>query len=201
LKIKKPEIQDKALEIAKKGVYAPAGMKTRIEQMLRPKIELPAETIDVQIFNKTMWNLQRIGDFNFYTIGYEKKTIEQFLRLLKTKKIHTLLDVRRNPVSQYKPEFSKQNLAKTLKRYEIDYKHYGELGVPTEIRRRLEDTGNFEQFFNWYDKNVVSKLEEVDFEKLGYPIAIMCVEYDPTRCHRHRIALALEERGLKGIDL
>ena len=201
MKVEEPEIQEKALEIAKKGVYTKEGFQTRLLQLTRPRMELPKETIDVQIFNKTMWNLRRLGDFDFYTVGYEKKTIEQFLKLLEAKKVGTVLDVRKNPVSQYKPEFSKQNLAKTLKKRGINYEHYPELGVPTEIRRRLEDTEDFEQFFNWYDKNVVSKLAEVDFEKLGYPIAIMCVEYDPTKCHRHRIALALEERGLKGIDL
>lgn len=201
LKIEEPQIQEKAVEIAKKGVYSPTGMKMRIEQMLRPKMKLPAETVETQMFNKTMWNLQRVGDFDFYTIGYEKKTIEQFLQLLETKKIHTLLDVRRTPISQFKPEFSKENLARTLRKYGINYQHYRELGVPTDIRKKLADTGDFEQFFKWYDKNVVSKLEEVDLENLGYPIAVMCVEYDPTKCHRHRIALALETRGLRGIDL
>lgn len=201
LRVEKPEIQEEALEIAKKGVYTREGFQTRLLQLTRPRIELPTESIDVQMFNKTMWNLERVGDFDFYTIGYEKKTIEQFLKLLEAKKIGTLVDVRKNPISQYKPEFSKGNLEETLKKNGIRYVHYPDLGVPSEIRRKLGETGDYDSFFEQYDENVVPKLDEADLETLGYPIVIMCVELDPTKCHRHRIALALEKRGLRGIDL
>ena len=201
LKVEEPKIQEQALEIAKKGVYTKEGFQTRLLQLTKPRIELPQESIDIQIFNKTMWNLERIGEFDFYTVGYEKKTIEQFLKLLEAKKISTLMDVRKNPVSQYKPEFSKENLEGTLGKNGIKYIHYPELGVPSEIRRKLGETGDYDWFFKQYDENVVPKLDEMDIENLNYPIAIMCVELDPTKCHRHRIALALEKRGLRGYDL
>jgi len=201
LKVEEPEIQKQALEIAEKGVYTKEGFQTRLFQLTKPRVELPQESIDVQFFNKTMWNLERVGNFDFYTIGYEKKTTDQFLRLLKTKKIRTLVDARKNPVSQYKPEFSKENLEEILGKNGIKYVHYPKLGVPSEIRRKLGETGDYDWFFKQYDENVISKLNEVDLETLSYPIAIMCVELDPTKCHRHRIALALEKRGLRGIDL
>lgn len=202
VKIEKPEIQEQALEIAKTGVYTKEGFQTRLVQITRPRIELPQESIDVQIFHKTMWNLERVGAFDFYTIGYEKKTIEQFLELLKRTKVRTLVDVRKNPVSQYKPDFNKEKLEETLRKHGIDYVHHPELGVPSGIRRKLGETGDYGWFFKQYDENVIPKLdEEVDLETLNYPIAIMCVELDPTKCHRHRIALALEERGLRGYDL
>ena len=200
-KIEKPEIMKEVLEIAKKGVYTPEGLKTRVQQLLRPRIELPTEPIEVQIFNKTMWNLERVGDFDFYTIGYEKKTIEQFIKLLKAKRIATLVDVRKNPISQYKPEFCREKLEETLIKNGIRYIHYPKLGVQSEIRRKLGETGDYDWFFKQYDEKVVPKLDEVDLQTLNYPIAIMCVELDPTKCHRHRIALALEKTGLRGYDL
>ena len=202
VKIEEPEIQKQALEIAKTGVYTKEGFQTRLFQITRPRIELPQETIDIQIFNKTMWNLERVEAFDFYTIGYEKKTIEQFIDLLKAAKIQTLVDVRKNPVSQYKLDFNKERLEETLRQHAIRYVHHPELGVPSEIRRKLGETGDYDWFFKQYDENVIPKLgEEADFQSLNYPIAVMCVELDPTRCHRHRIALALEERGLRGYDL
>jgi len=202
VKIEKPEIQKQALEIAKTGVYTKEGFQTRLLQITRPRIELPQESIDVQIFNKTMWNLTRVEAFDFYTVGYEKKTIEQFLELLKRAKVRTLVDARKNPVSQYKPDFNKDKLEETLQKHGIDYVHHPELGVPSEIRRKLGETADYDWFFKQYDENVIPKLdEEADLETLSYPIAIMCVELDPTKCHRHRIALALEERGLRGYDL
>jgi len=189
------------LEIAKTGVYTKEGFQTRLIQITRPRIELPQESIDVQFFNKAMWNLERVGAFDFYTIGYEKKTIEQFLELLKTAKIRTLVDARKNPVSQYKPEFNKEKLEQTMRKHGIRYIHYPRLGVPSEIRRKLSETGDYDWFFKQYDENVIPKLDEVDLQTLNYPVAIMCVELDPTKCHRHRIALALERRGLRGYDL
>jgi len=202
-KIEKPEIRKQALEIAKKGVYTVEGIKTRITQLMKPPIELPEEPIEVQIFNKTMWNLQRVGDYDFYTIGFAKKTVEQFSELLKAKGIRTLVDVRRNPLSMFRPEFNKESISKVLKENRIKYVHYPELGVPEEIREELAKTGDYDRFFKWYDENVLRNIlaKLVDFETLDYPIGIMCVELDPTKCHRHRIALALEKRRLRGIDL
>lgn len=202
IEIEKPEIQKQALEIAKTGVYTKEGFQTRLIQITRPRIELPEESIDMQIFNKTMWNLERVGTFDFYTIGYEKKTIEQFIELLKKAKIKTLVDARRNPVSQYKLDFDKEKLAGTLRKNEIEYVHHPELGVPSEIRRKLSETGDYNWFFKQYDETIIPKLNnKIDLDSLKRPIAIMCVELDPTKCHRHRIALALEERGLRSYDL
>ena len=202
-KIEKPEIMKDALEIARRGVYTVEGIKTRITQLMKPPIELPEEPIDVQIFNKTMWNLDRIGDYDFYTIGYAKKTVEQFLELLKAKGVKTLVDVRKNPASMFKPEFNKKSISKILKKNGIGYVHHPELGVPEDIRAKLAKTGDYMWFFGWYDENVITTqlVESVHLEALSYPIAIMCVELDPTKCHRHRLALALEKRGLQGIDL
>ena len=39
------------------------------------------------------------------------------------------------------------------------------------------------------------------FGVADHPVAFMCVELDPTACHRHRLSLALEEQGLRGFDL
>jgi len=202
VKIEKPEIQEQALEIARTGAYTKEGFQTRLAQITRPRIELPQDSIDVQIFNKIMWNLERVGSFDFYTIGYEKKTIEQVLELLKRAKVKTLVDARKNPVSQYKPDFNKAKLQETLKKNGIDYIHYPELGVPSEIRRKLGETGDYDWFFKQYDENILPRLEkDATLKPLSYPIAIMCVELDPTKCHRHRIALALEKKGLRGYDL
>lgn len=199
--IKEPEIMEKALEKAEKGVYTVEGIKTIISRLEKPPIELPEEPVEVQIHNKILWNLQRIGDYDFYTIGFAKRDMEQFLQLLKIKYIKTLVDVRKNPKSMFKPEFNEENLRKVLKKNGIAYIHYPQLGVPEDIRRKLGETGDYDWFFKWYDENVLSELENIDMESLDYPIAIMCVELDPTRCHRHRIALALEKRGLRGYDL
>ena len=201
LAVKEPEIQEKALQIAKTGAYTPIGMKTRIEQLTRPRIELPTESLEDQIFNKTMWNLSRIGDYDFYTVGYEKRTFEQFLSILKARKVATLVDVRRNPVSQYREEFNKEFLTESMRKNGIKYVHRPELGVPSETRRKLEETGDYDWFFKEYDQKTAPELNKLNLKDFTQPVAFMCVELDPTKCHRHRIALDLEKRGCQGYDL
>jgi ParB family chromosome partitioning protein len=201
--IKKPEIREQALYLAQKGVYSKTGLKKRIEQFEKPQLEIPTMSIGVQVFNKTMWNLERIGKYDFYTIGYENKNLDQVIQLLKKKKIKTLIDVRKNAVSVYKKEFNKKSLQVTIENNNIEYFHIPDLGVPSKIRRQLYKTKDYDLFFKWYDNNILNKgiLESSEFELLNYPIAIMCMELDPTKCHRHRISLALEKKGLKGYDL
>lgn len=201
LAVKEPEIQEKALQIAKTGAYTPIGLKTRIEQLTRPRIELPTESLEDQIFNKTMWNLSRIGDYDFYTVGYEKRTFEQFLSILKARKVATLVDVRRNPISQYREEFNKEFLAESMRKNGIKYVHHPEFGVPSEVRRKLEETGDYDWFFKEYDQKTAPELNKLNPKDFTQPVAFMCVELDPTKCHRHRIALELEKRGYRGFDL
>jgi hypothetical protein len=199
--IEEPKIREEALKKAEKGVYTVMGIKTVIERLEKPPIELPEEPMETQFHNKIMWNLRRTDDCDFYTVGFAKRTMEQILELLKVRHIQTLIDVRRNPQSMFKPEFNKENLANVLKENNIEYIHYPELGVPEEMRRKLAETEDYESFFKWYDDNVLPNLTNINLKALPYPVAMMCVEFDPTKCHRHRIALALEKQGFRGYDL
>lgn len=141
----------------------------------------------------------------YYTIGYSHKTTAEFLRALRLRKVATLIDVRHAPVSRHRPEFSKRNLQKALEGQGIAYAHLPSLGVPKEIRDLLSQTGNYDEFFEWYDKNVIPHLEEhldsylISGESL--PVAFMCVEEDQSQCHRSRIAAALKRKRLTCIEI
>lgn len=202
LKVESPEIITQVLDIAKKGIYSKEGLQTRIQQLSRPKGVLITDSIDNQIHNKTLWNLQSISDVEVFTIGYEKKNLDQFVELLKMANVKTLIDARKNPQSQYKPDFNKNNLNKILSLNEITYRHIPELGVPRDIRNSLGETGDYVQFFTWYDDNVLPQLAQIAPE-LGndYPVAFMCTEFDPTKCHRHRIANWYIAQKTKTFDL
>jgi uncharacterized protein (DUF488 family) len=120
---------------------------------------------------------------------------------LKARKVATLVDVRRNPVSQYREEFNKEFLTESMRKNGIKYVHRPELGVPSETRRKLEETGDYDWFFKEYDQKTAPELNKLNLKDFTQPVAFMCVELDPTKCHRHRIALDLEKRGCQGYDL
>jgi hypothetical protein len=201
--LKQPRVREQAIEMAKTGIYSSEGLRARIERLETPKNELRTASLSEQIFNKTKWNLNRIGTYDFYTIGYENKSIEQLVTLLKFKNVKTLIDVRKNPVSMYKTDFNKDNLGPVLLKNDIEYVHLPSLGVPSEIRGQLSVTREYDWFFKWYDANVIATdaFQSLNIKDFRFPIAIMCVEFDPTKCHRHRLSLELERRGLRGYDL
>jgi uncharacterized protein (DUF488 family) len=76
--------------------------------------------------------------------------------------------------------------------------------VPSEHRKDLRTDKDRQKLWKWYDRNVIdknkNKLELVANSGKG-KTAFMCLELDPTKCHRHRIAKYLESKGLKGLDI
>ena len=60
-----------------------------------------------------------------YTIGYGARDIAAFLDVLRAHDIGYLLDVRSTPYSRFKPEFSKDALARTVREQGIQYLYLG----------------------------------------------------------------------------
>lgn len=169
-------------------------------------LKLPEKSISEQIHSKNLWNLLHYStEPDFYTIGYSKRTINSFISTLSKASVATVVDIRFSPVSRFKPEFSKNNLNKALESYGINYIHRPEWGVPREIRAFSFGKATRDDIWIWYDQYilplVVKQNMDYFFNSMEHPIALMCMEYDPTECHRHRIFLGLERLGLKGCDL
>jgi uncharacterized protein (DUF488 family) len=169
------------------------------------RLNLPTVPAKQQIENKDIWNDTRSADdADFFTIGYTGRKIADIVFALKTHGVCTLVDVRRNPVSMYRPELSKSNLARFLSERGIAYAHLPELGVPRDIRAKAIETGTREVIWEWYDDVVASFFGgNLHFFLNGFehPVALMCTEIDPRQCHRHRLCLALEGMGMRGFEI
>lgn len=152
-----------------------------------------------------MWNDGHSAEqADFFTVGYEGRTTKDLFDTLLAAGVQCVVDIRYNPVSMYRPDLSKGNLQKGLESSGIAYFHLREWGVPRDIRARAIETGTRQTIWDWYDQCVVAphfRRNLHQFLNLGYPVAMLCMECDPTECHRHRIALALEKQGLQGYDL
>jgi uncharacterized protein (DUF488 family) len=125
-----------------------------------------------------------------YTIGYEGKTTNEFLKILHEANISLVIDVRENPNSR-KKGFSKKALSEILKNDGILYKHIVELGTPKEIRNEYQVNGNIECLLNQYRTYLIENPEHI--ETLLNTIAdnsacLMCFEKLPIQCHRFVIA-------------
>ena len=164
---------------------------------------MPSERVQRQ--NKVAWNDARaVTQADFFTIGYSGRDISDFVAALLRAGVATLVDVRFRAGSRYRPEFSKRNLQARLAGDGIAYLHGPSLGVPREIRAQAAD-GSLNAIWEWYDEHVVPSVTVENrhdfFPGAEHPLAFMCTELDPTQCHRHRLALALESAGLRSYDL
>src|SRR5665213_2784055 len=137
-----------------------------------------------------------------FTIGHSTRSIETFIDMLKAHRVKRLVDVRTIPRSRHNPQFNRDALPETLLQAGIGYTHMEELGGLRHARKDSLNTGwhnaSFRGFADYmqtpeFRKNLDDLIELARSE----PIAIMCAEAVPWRCHRSLIADALLARGIE----
>ena len=170
------------------------------------RLNLPTISVKQQLENKVIWNDGRSAQkADFFTIGYTGRKTEEIIATLRANAVRTLVDIRQNPISMYRPELSKTNLAQLLGEHGLHYAHFPQLGVPRDIRAKAIETGSRTVIWEWYDQNVIASFLgrnlHLFLNSFEHPVAMMCVEIDPRECHRHRLSMALEEMGLRGFEL
>ena len=126
-----------------------------------------------------------------YSIGYEGKTIEQYVNILINEDIRLLVDVRKNPLSM-KFGFSKNQLKSILENVNIDYLHIPSLGINSSKRKDLKTYTDYQNLFDEYEKQTLQerKDEIKELENLlnkNKRIALTCFEADHNYCHRSRV--------------
>ena len=132
-----------------------------------------------------------------FTIGYERRTLQEFLEILKSKGVTRLVDVREIAHSR-KQGFSSSGLCQYLIENEIEYMHFKALGTPKAIRDEYKITRDFSEFTQKYlqylDKNLEA-LNDLRVLAADKTTAIMCFERDYSQCHRGIIAMQLMKSG------
>ncbi|MPV49707.1 DUF488 family protein [Pseudactinotalea sp. HY160] len=142
------------------------------------------------------------------TIGHSNRTAEEFLALLGEHGITHLVDVRRLPGSRRYPWFDQENLRAALEASGVVYTHQGAL---TGRRRTPAGTpsinGGWENAsFRAYADHMQTDEFHAAADRLAQaaqrePVAVMCSEAVPWRCHRRMIADALLVRGIAVTDV
>ena len=144
-----------------------------------------------------------------WTVGHSTRSIVEFVELLATAGIETVVDVRRIPRSRRNPDYNLDRLPQLLAEQGLGHEYIDELGgrrgksrdVPPDVNGLWEN----QSFHNYADHALsdvfdrgLARLVELATRQRG---AIMCSEAVWWRCHRRIIADHLIARGHEVIHL
>jgi uncharacterized protein (DUF488 family) len=137
-----------------------------------------------------------------FTIGHSTRTFEEFHALLETHRVQRVADVRTVPRSRRHPQFNKETLAAELPPRGIHYVHLPALGGLRKPRKDSPNAGWRNESFRGYADHMLSAAFTAALDDLlalaaVSPIAVMCAEAVPWRCHRSLIADAALARGVQ----
>lgn len=134
-----------------------------------------------------------------WTIGYEGRSLSDFVRMLTRAGVRQLIDIRERPQSR-KKGFSRKALESALSRRNIAYIHMGSLGSPSAIRHAYRKTGDFARFRRRYLahlKGARSALSELRRLLARRRSVLLCFERDYSACHRSIVCKGLGAKGFR----
>ncbi len=142
------------------------------------------------------------GRARVLAIGHSTRPIGELVAWLSAAGVVTLADVRTIPRSRANPQFEGPTLARTLARAGIRYVHLPRLGGHRHARKGSDENAAWRNasFRGYADHMQTPEFEEglVELRTLAHdgPVAVMCAEAVPWRCHRSLLADALFARGV-----
>jgi len=132
-----------------------------------------------------------------YTIGFTRKSAEDFFNRLSNAGVKKVIDIRLNNASQLAGFAKNKDLEYFLKEIcDISYEHRLDLAPTKEVLDEYKKEGN-----NWaiYEKKYTELLNERKIEintspELFHESCLLCSEDAPTYCHRLLLAEYLKNQ-------
>jgi uncharacterized protein (DUF488 family) len=145
----------------------------------------------------------------FFTIGHSNRSFGEFVALLQSAGVDTIVDVRKMPRSRSNPQFNGEDLSHSLEAYQIGYVHLAALGGLRSRTPAIAVTPNGwwrnRSFRNYADYALTPPFQRGLAELLDLgrrrTCAIMCAEALWWRCHRRIIADYLLSEGAEVLHI
>ena len=132
-----------------------------------------------------------------YTIGFTKKTAEEFFELLKGAGVRRLVDVRLNNVSQLAGFAKRDDLRYFLREIcDADYVHVPLLAPEEDLLKAYRDKRvSWEEYEPRYQETLAKRQVErmLDRSLFDVPVVLLCSEPTAEKCHRRLAAEYLAE--------
>ena len=139
-------------------------------------------------------------NMKLYTIGYSKKSAEEFFDLLRDNNVKRVVDIRRHNTNQLAGFTKQDDLAWFLKVIaNIEYQHVLELAPSEDLMHAYrKEHLPFDEFANQlrtqFDEREMPP--KTTFDRA----ALLCSEADPSTCHRLIAAQYLAEKW-SGVEI
>jgi uncharacterized protein (DUF488 family) len=131
-----------------------------------------------------------------YTIGFTRKSLEQFITLLRKAKVDAVVDVRRHNTSQLAGFAKRDDLEFLLRKgFRIQYRWLPELAPPPEMLARYRQDGDWESYAAAFRQliqaeGMLSAAAPI-LDQFARP-CLLCAEDEADQCHRGLLAEALQ---------
>lgn len=137
------------------------------------------------------------GKTTIFTIGYEKRSGDELISLLRDAGVEVLADIREKPMSRV-PDFRQSSLRGLCEAANILYEGWPELGSTEGQRSRLKETADFKtfarQFRSYATRSLSEPLDRLAKRSKAKSVALLCYERLHEECHRSIVADLLADR-------
>ena len=126
-----------------------------------------------------------------YTIGFTKKTLEEFVTRLKKNGVQRIVDIRLNDTSQLSGFAKSPDLAFILKQFGIEYVSVKSLAPDKPLLDKYQKDKNWEEYEAGFKALMNSRnaKEMLNNLQLNKKIScFLCSEDKPEKCHRRLVA-------------
>jgi uncharacterized protein (DUF488 family) len=130
------------------------------------------------------------------SIGYQGRTIDEFVETLRRDGVTAVVDVRLTPFSR-KPGFSKTKLRDALAAAGIEYVHEPTLGNPKDNRDafRAGRPSAHERYRAHILRGGEEAIERLIVRAKRQRTAVLCLERSRRECHRAEVLAVVNERA------
>jgi uncharacterized protein (DUF488 family) len=138
---------------------------------------------------------------SIFSIGHSTRSFDQFVALLRAHGICTLVDIRSIPHSRRNPQYDQAALKHAIQEKGLVYEHLPGLGGHRRAAEGSPNTGWLNPAFRGFADYMQTEAFEqglrelLELSQVEGPLAMMCAEAVPWRCHRSLVADALVVRG------
>jgi uncharacterized protein (DUF488 family) len=131
-----------------------------------------------------------------YTIGFTKKTLEDFIMRLRKAGVQRIVDIRLNDSSQLSGFAKSKDLEFILKQFEIEYISVKNLAPDKALLDKYHEDGDWGEYKVNFKalmdaRNAIKTLSELQLDKKVS--CFLCSEDKPEKCHRRLVAEMLDK--------